>query len=109
MRNLVSSMKSICNLTIWLLLFACLVTNCTTRRAYDAAANVIPVSANAININTATVEELEKLPYIGRKTAESIVEFRAANGPFSRVEHLMQIRGVSEKRFAGISHLLKTE
>ena len=65
--------------------------------------------AAALNINTASIEELEKLPYIGRKTAESIVAFREQNGPFRRTEHLMLIRGVSEKRFNEIKGMIKVE
>jgi len=56
-------------------------------------------SPGAVNINKATVDELEKLPHIGRKTAEAIVRFREENGPFRRAENLMLIRGVSESRF----------
>ncbi len=64
---------------------------------------------NALNINTATTSDLEKLPHIGRKTAESIVEFRETNGPFRKVEHLMQIRGISEERFLELRPYLKIE
>jgi len=70
---------------------------------------ILEVSSEAININTATAADFEKLPYIGRKTAESIVQFRQENGPFRRVEHLMQIRGISEKRFLEIQQFLKAE
>jgi competence ComEA-like helix-hairpin-helix protein len=69
---------------------------------------VLPSSPTAVNINTATATELERLPYIGRTTAESIVEFRQEHGPFRRPEQLMLIRGVSETRFAEIRHLLTT-
>jgi competence protein ComEA len=85
------------------------VTACSTRRVYETAANRVPVAPDAININTATADELERLPYIGHKTAEAIVEFRTVNGPFRRPEHLMQIRGVSETRFAELSPYIKTE
>ena len=63
----------------------------------------------AININTATVDELEKLPHIGRKTAEAIIQFRTENGPFRRVEHLHLVRGVSEKRFSEIRSMVRTQ
>lgn len=67
------------------------------------------IAPNAININTASTGELEKLPHIGRKTAEAIVRFRTENGPFRRPEHLLLIRGVSEKRFLEIRQFLRTE
>lgn len=66
-------------------------------------------SAGAININTATTGELEKLPGIGRATAEAIIAHRTENGPFRRVEHLMLIRGISERRFVELRPLLRVE
>ena len=66
-------------------------------------------AAEAININTATVAELERLPRIGPKTAANIVKFRTDNGPFRQVEELMQIHGISEKKFLEIRQYLRTE
>lgn len=93
----------------FVLLFVLLgvVTSCSSRVEYDRPALQAP--ASAININTATVDDLERLPHIGRKTAEAIVEFRTANGPFRRVEHLMLIRGVSETRFAELRPILRAD
>ena len=90
-------------------LLGLILGGCSTRRVYETAASRPPVASDAININTATADELERLPHIGRKTAEAIVEFRAVNGPFRRPENLMQIRGVSETRFAELSPYIKTE
>ncbi|MGH9943991.1 MAG: ComEA family DNA-binding protein [Pyrinomonadaceae bacterium] len=53
-----------------------------------------------ININTAAREELEKLPGVGAGLAARIVEHRERYGPFRRAEHLMMVRGISERRFA---------
>ena len=55
--------------------------------------------AAPININTAAPADLEKLPGIGLKTAERIVEYRQKNGPFKKIEELMNVRGVGEKNF----------
>ena len=66
-------------------------------------------SSETININTATREELARIPYIGESTAALIVEFRETQGPFKRPEQLMQIRGVSDERFRRIRHLIRTE
>jgi len=52
-----------------------------------------------ININTASVKELDALPGIGAKTAALIVEYRQKNGPFKKIEELMNVRGVGEKSF----------
>ena len=53
----------------------------------------------SVNINTASVKELDALPGIGTKTAALIVEYRQKNGPFKKIEELMNVRGVGEKSF----------
>lgn len=58
-----------------------------------------PEPAATININTASVKELDALPGIGAKTAALIVEYRQKNGPFKKIEELMNVRGVGEKSF----------
>ena len=68
-------------------------------------------AANAplVNINAASSSELEKLPGIGRALAARIVAHRAEYGPFRRIEHLMMVRGVSDRRFRALSALITTE
>jgi len=56
-------------------------------------------STTIVNINSASVTDLQTLPGIGAKTAELIVEYRQKNGPFKKVEELMNIRGIGEKNF----------
>jgi competence protein ComEA len=56
-------------------------------------------AAATINLNTATAAELEKLPGIGQKVAARIVEYRQKNGPFKKVEELMNVQGIGEKSF----------
>jgi competence protein ComEA len=53
----------------------------------------------AVNINDATREELERLPGIGPALAARIVEHRERHGRFRRAEHLLMVRGISERRF----------
>jgi comEA protein len=52
-----------------------------------------------INLNTATVTELEALPGIGAKVAARIVEYRTNKGPFRKIEDLMNVQGIGEKSF----------
>ena len=52
-----------------------------------------------VNINTASAADLDALPGIGAKTAALIVEYRQKNGPFKKVEELMNVRGIGEKNF----------
>jgi competence protein ComEA len=58
-----------------------------------------PAATTVVNINTATAADFEALPGIGAKTAARIVEYRQKNGPFKKVEELMNVRGLGEKNF----------
>jgi competence ComEA-like helix-hairpin-helix protein len=66
-------------------------------------------TANAIDINSASAQELAKVPRIGPKLAEDIVIFRSRHGRFRRTEHLMLIRGMSDKRYREIRDFITTE
>jgi competence protein ComEA len=54
--------------------------------------------AKPIDLNTATLEQLEQLPGIGPTTAKEIIEFREKGGPFKRVEDLRAIHGISKSK-----------
>jgi competence ComEA-like helix-hairpin-helix protein len=54
--------------------------------------------AHPIDINAASVKELEELPGVGPTTAKAIVEFRTRAGRFQRVTDLLVIRGISESK-----------
>lgn len=55
-----------------------------------------------IDLNTATVEQLQQLPGVGPATAKAIVSFREKSGPFQRPEDLLAIHGISRARFERI-------
>ncbi len=63
-------------------------------------------SAEKINLNSATVEQLQTLPGIGPATAKSIVERRTKAGKFSRIEEIINVKGVGEKKFQKIKDRL---
>lgn len=52
-----------------------------------------------VNINQADASTLDSLPGIGPSKAEAIIEYRDTNGPFQKVEDLMNISGIGEKTF----------
>ncbi len=61
------------------------------------ARTVKPVAI--VNLNTATIAELEALPGVGAKVAARIVEYRMKKGPFKKIEELMNVQGIGEKSF----------
>jgi len=67
--------------------------------AEKAAAGAL---SGPININTAGPEELAKLPGIGPKTAEEIVNYRKDHGPFKTTRDLINVKGVGDKKFEAI-------
>jgi competence protein ComEA len=64
-----------------------------------AAGSVVAASVEKININTASVKELQRLDGVGRGVAQRIVEYREANGPFKRGEDLRKVEGVGAATF----------
>jgi len=62
-----------------------------------------------ININIASANELETLPGIGKSLAERIIDHREKYGPFRRPEHLIIVRGISDKRFRALRDLVTVE
>lgn len=58
--------------------------------------------AQPLDLNTASIKELEQLPGIGPTTAKAIFDFRVKGGRFRRVSDLLVIRGISESKLAKI-------
>lgn len=64
------------------------------------------IESELININTASVEELDTLPGIGEAKAQNIVEYREANGYFETTEEIMEVNGIGEAIYNDIKELI---
>jgi competence protein ComEA len=66
--------------------------------AGSASGSVTPtVSAGPIDVNTANVDELARLPGVGPHLAQAIIDYRTENGPFTSLGDLAQVKGISER------------
>ncbi len=72
---------------------------------------LVPVAAaqevQKVDLNHADQEELESLPGVGPHLAAQIMEYREKLGPFQRVEDLMNVRGIGEKKYQQLKDLVK--
>ncbi len=76
----------------------------------DSKNNKIDASVKGtININTATLEELDSLPGIGPVIAQRIIDYRGSIGGFQSIESIMEVSGIGEATFAKIKELIAVE
>jgi competence ComEA-like helix-hairpin-helix protein len=64
-------------------------------------------SSGALNINTASVQELSMLPFVDMETARNIVSFRDSHGPFGAIEELKNVKGITRPLLEELSSHLK--
>ena len=67
------------------------------------------LTEKSININTASVEDLIKLPGIGIKTAGNIINFRQKISKFQKLEDLLEVKGIGTSKFNKIKNYLYIE
>jgi comEA protein len=61
--------------------------------------------AEKVHLNTASAQELERLPRIGPKTAQKIVQWRTDHGPFRTLDDLAKVPGIGKKTLDGIGDM----
>jgi comEA protein len=64
------------------------------------------VPLEKINLNSATAEQLQSIPGIGPATAKSILDYRAKVGKFNKIEEIINVKGIGEKKFQKIKDRL---
>lgn len=76
----------------------------------DAVEGPVAPSANGVlNLNTASEEELMRLPGVGPSKAKAILELRAQLKGFKKVEDLMRVKGIGRKTFRKLLPMLKLD
>ncbi len=105
---------TVCKISIKLLplIILCFLPGCSGQKEAKQVLlteNQVIVSESAININSASAEELEKLPHIGENLAQKIIEHRERFGKFRKAEYLLLVDGISDGRFREIRSWVKVE
>ncbi len=99
-------MKTVGVVLVWVMTAVLMIAVCITAVSDRLALQPLTVEAiqttaaetSVVNLNTATKEELCKLPGLGETLAERVLAYRTQYGSFRRVEDLLDIDGIGEKR-----------
>lgn len=59
-------------------------------------------AAGIVDINSATLSDLDALPGVGPSTAQAIIDYRTANGPYASVDELLNVRGIGPSKLAAM-------
>ena len=93
------------SVTVFIMLSVMVMFAANALAAEKTAAKSTTAAQKLININTAGVEQLVKLPRVGEKIAQRIIDYREKNGKFKKLEDLMKVSGIGEKTFKGFEHM----
>jgi competence protein ComEA len=71
-----------------------------------APGGAAPTAGAKINLNTATLEQLDTLPGVGPVTAQAILAWREDDGPFTSVDDLLDVKGIGDATLAELRDLV---
>lgn len=77
-----------------------------TQKESIADPTVVPGEDKRVNLNTATLEELDALPGVGPSTAKNIIAYREAHGGFAAPEEIMNVKRIGEKTFGKLKEFI---
>lgn len=65
--------------------------------------------SGAVDINSAGIEELKKIPGVGESTAKKIIDYREENGGFSTKEEIINVSGIGKKKFESMKDYITVQ
>ena len=79
-------------------------TTTTSNNKEEKETNNNQKEEKKVNINTATIEELQTLQGVGESKAKAIIEYRETNGKYSKIEDIMNVSGIGESLYEKIKN-----
>ncbi len=70
------------------------------------SSGIADLAPRVVNVNTASAAQLETLPGVGPSTAQRIIEYRRTVGPFRRIEDIMNVKSIGEKKFENMKQYI---
>ena len=83
---------------------ACVDTNNSKSNSNKSNVDSKNTNDKKININTASLDELQKINGVGESKARSIIEHRSENGPFKNIEEILNVKGIGNALFEKIKN-----